>query len=500
MSKKRPRDYDDKLFEILNMTDKLELVSVTSLSGFIFKVTTREKIPKSYIMKIVVLVPSYFEKNQRLIKCTKLVESLKYMEKITAKEADFKDESEIQNYIYNESRRGGRPAICPRIDYAVIYKSDILKEFLSLLDNKNKNSYWFLNYSPFQSALVIDSEIDSVIKCLLFYSSNKFFDENKKDYFFRLGIILMDEIPQTVTLGDFINSYKYNNDDDNDHDNNDDNNDDDDDDNDDINSAFSNIYYQLIYLFVIIGVINFDMYMENALVYFLNNDIKTILIDFGRSSGLTNMSDDKFLTVDEKMYINEIRDKLIKEFDKILFTRKTRISYGKKDKQEKQEKQSKINFIMKTMNILNILCWAIYRRNDNDTNKTIHQMDWFQPIQEVTYFMNETELKFLDDNDRFGYEFELIKNGERIDHLINYLIEKKDYTPDDGIPLKAFDILESSYKTISTDNNKYEMLPIKEKGGGAKKTSKTKRKYKKKIYIKSGKKRSCRKHKRTHIK
>jgi len=47
MSKKRPRDYDDKLFEILNMTDKLELVSVTSLSGFIFKVTTREK--KIYI-------------------------------------------------------------------------------------------------------------------------------------------------------------------------------------------------------------------------------------------------------------------------------------------------------------------------------------------------------------------------------------------------------------------------------------------------------------------
>ena len=93
----------------------------------------------------------------------------------------------------------------------------------------------------------------------------------------------------------------------------------------------------------------------------------------------------------------------------------------------------------------------------------------------------------------------VIKNGERIDNLINYLIEKKDYTPDDGIPLKAFDILESSYKTISTDNNNYVMLPIEEKGGGAKKTSKTKRKYKKKIYIKSGKKRSCRKHKKTHI-
>jgi len=118
--------YSDTLFEILNMADKLELVSVTSLSGFIFKVTTREKIPKSYIMKIVVLVPSHFEKNQRLIKCTELVKSLKYMEKITAKEADFKDESEIQNFIYNESRRGRRPAICPRIVYSVIYKSDIL--------------------------------------------------------------------------------------------------------------------------------------------------------------------------------------------------------------------------------------------------------------------------------------------------------------------------------------------------------------------------------------
>jgi hypothetical protein len=405
--------YSDTLFEILNMADKLELVSVTSLSGFIFKVTTREKIPKSYIMKIVVLVPSHFEKNQRLIKCTELVKSLKYMEKITAKEADFKDESEIQNFIYNESRRGRRPAICPRIVYSVIYKFDILKEFLSLLDNKNrkplnKNSYWFLNYSPFQSApvidSVIDSEIDSVIKCLSIYSNNKFFDEKKEGYFFRLGIILMDEIPETVTLGDFIHYYKYNNDDDDD-------GGDDDNNEDNINSAFSNIYYQLIYLFVIIGVINFDMYMENALVYHLKNkpnDIKTILIDFGRSSGLTNMSDDNFLTVDEKIYINEIRDKLIKEFDIILHPIKRRRSYKAGEQEEDIEKnKSKINFIMKTMNILNILCWAIYRRNDNDTNKTIHQMDWFEPIQEVTDFMNQTELKFLDDNDRFGYEFEL---------------------------------------------------------------------------------------------
>jgi len=385
-----------------------------------------------------------------------------------------------------------------------------VKEFLSLLDNKNrkplnKNSNWFLNYSPFQSApvidSVIDSEIDSVIKCLSIYSTNKFFDEKKQGYFFRLGIILMDEIPETVTLGDFIHYYKYNNDDDDD----DDDGGDDDNNEDNINSAFSNIYYQLIYLFVIIGVINFDMYMENALVYHLKNkpnDIKTILIDFGMSSGLTNMSDDNFLTVDEKMYINEIRDKLIKEFDIILHPIKRRRSYkaGEQEEEDIEKNKSKINFIMKTMNILNILCWAIYRRNDNDTNKTIHQMDWFEPIQEVTDFMNQTELKFLDDNDRFGYEFELIKNGERIDILINYLIEKKDYTPDDGIPLKAFDILESSYKTISTDNNIYVMLPIEEKGGGAKKTSKTKRKYKTKIYIKSGKKRSCRKHKRTHIK
>lgn len=108
-------------------------------------------------------------------------------------------------------------------------------------------------------------EIKGVIACLLYYFNNEFYNE-EEPYFFRLGIILMDEIPKCVTFYEF--TYDNNNND------------------NDKNLAYSYIYYQLIYLFLIIGVINFDMHMDNALVYSDNGTIKTTLIDFGKGDNL----------------------------------------------------------------------------------------------------------------------------------------------------------------------------------------------------------------------
>lgn len=438
---KTTRRHYDKLFEILNMTDKLELISASSLTGFIFKVTTNES--KSYIIKIVVLAPNEQDKSISLTNCTTTVKSLQNRKKITETEKDFKYEGEIQNIIYNESRRGDRNSICPRVVYSVIYKCDISKDFLTLLDsinNINKKSTLF-SFNSFRST----PEIKSVIDCLLYYFTNKFNNKEGEEYFFRLGIILMDEIPKCVTF------YKFT------YDNNNSEN--------DKNLAYSNVYYQLIYLFLIIGKINFDMHMDNALVYSNNNTIKTTLIDFGIVGDL-NDNNSNYLSLGEKVYINIIRGQLGDELFIIMFE-----DYGSIDPEYKKldpehvaiyQKQSKINFIMKTMNILNIICWAVNRRDyDYDINKpTIHQMNWFKPIPEVITYMEDTSNRIDYDDDDNEYEYESI-DAMKMKDIIDLLMNKRDYTSiDNRIPEESFNILDINYRTTSTNFNNYKMSPI----------------------------------------
>jgi len=303
----------------------------------------------------------------------------------------------------------------------------------------------------------------------------------------------MDEIPQCVTFYEFIDDLNNSI--------------------DDKNHAYSNIYYQLIYLFLIIGVINFDMHRDNALVYRDNGTIKTELIDFGWCDNLTTTEkDSEYLKIYEKNYINTIREKLKDELNNIIFS-KTRT----------QENQSKINFIMKTMNILNIICWTSNRRERNIINKTQHQINWFEPIPEVTQFMHDTENVFnTNDDDDEGVQYETIDETDRVGILIKYLMEKDDYINTYGIPLKAFDLLKSNFMTNSTAYNSYTIPPIEEKGSdstaynsytispieekgsdctlsGGKKTRKTKRKYNTKSCIKSGKK-TCKSKRKTQRK
>jgi len=503
------RTYYDKLFELLNKTDKLELVSASSLTGFIFKVTTNEVKPKSYIMKIVVLEPNNTDKRISLSHCIDTVHSLNNEKKITETEYDFKYEGEIQEYIHNKSIISERQSICPSIDYAVIYKKNISNDFLTLLKNINNTNN---TQSGFNILSNSSPEIKEVIDCLLFYFTNKFNNEKREEYFFRLGIILMDEIPNCVTFYDFIHN----------------NNNDDDDNNDDKKLAYSYIYYQLIYLFLFIGIINFDMHMDNALVYFDMKDdgkIKSKLIDFGRVDDLNDRNNNKYLSSGEKAYINLKREDLKEEVLNIMFPKK-----------ESYTDQDKINFIMKTMNIINIICWAVNRKNYNYNRPTIHQMDWFKPIPNAIEYM-----VYMVDSIKNGVNTDKSIDGGPMTGLIKILMEKKDYSTTDinnVDPKKSFDILERNTKTISTNNMNPKYREIKEIGSnviksdpvcknygdddngdndgicvimGGKKTRKSKRKYNTKFYIKSGKKskiktkrksqkKSSRKTKKTHAK
>ena len=481
---KKTRTYYDKLFEILDKTDKLELVSASSLTGFIFKITTNEVKPKSYIMKIVVLAPNDTDNRISLFHCIDTVPPLNNEKKITETEYDFRYEEKIQKYIYHNSIAGNRAPICPKVTHSVIFGKNISNDFLTLLLNTIENSH--------------NSEAKSVIDCLLFYFNKKSTNDS-----FRLGIILMDEIPNCVTFYDFIHNNK----------------------NSEIDKnnkimAYSYIYYQLIYLFLFIGKINFDMHMDNALVYSDNNTIKTTLIDFGRIDDLNDPNNNGYLLPYEKTYINTIREQLTSELFIIMFEDYGNIDPEYKNLDEKHlaiyQKQSKINFIMKTMNILNIICWAVNRRDyDYGIDRpTVHQMNWFKPIPEVIAYMKDISNRIDYDDDDNEYEYESIdEKNENMKNIIENLMKKTEYDINASAnPEVSFDILEENTKTISTKNMNPKYAPIAEIGTtviknepvcknydddgdddmcvimGGRKTRKSKRKYKAISYSKSGKK------------
>jgi hypothetical protein len=406
--KPKPNDFLLNILENGNAT--IELISVYSKMGFIFKLSYNGK---SYIMKIVVLSDSKY----LLSKCTQMVESLKDKKsyKVTQIENDFVYESEIQNFINNQSKRGGRTPICPEVIYAKIYDNRLSQHFLSLLKNNN-------------------TEINSVFECLQYYFNQRFRDDqdNNNKPHFKLGIILMSEIENGIV---FANVSVNNN-----------------------NSIIvdNHIYSQIIYLFLIIGIINFDMHPGNALVSGLETgNIETQLIDFGESVYLDNNVDDSYLYASEKIYINEIRQDLKKELDNIVFPKKTTTITTITTIEE-----AKINFIMKTMNIINLLAWIVNQRKRNYKDVLEHQMDWFVPVGIVTIFMKTSIYIFKKKEATINSATinSATINSKNLGNIITNLMNNE-FVANNSY-LKAFELLENIYKTKNTRNNTYRNEPV----------------------------------------
>lgn len=395
--KPNPNDFLLNILE--NDNTVIDLISASSLSGFIFKISNNEK---SYIMKIIVL--SDVEK-QLLGKCMKLLPSLsrRKRKKITEIKKDFVYESEIQNFINNESKRGGRTPICPGVIYTKIYDNHLSQHFLKLLRNKSTSNN--------------NTEINSVFECLQYYFSevtrNTLDQYNKTHY--KLGIILMPEIENSIVLGNVADA--------------------------ELKIADNHIYSQIIYLFLIIGIINFDMHKRNMLVSNKDGIITTKLIDFGKVDNLNKIENSSFLYANEKIYINGIRADLMNELNDIVF-------------EDTTTNETKHNFILKTMNIINLLCWIHNKREYNYENVLEHQMDWFVPVGSINLFkkLNYNTFKEKKETinfDNLNYE---IKNLD----LHNY-----NYKEDDNY-VQAFELLKNNYVTINTKGNTYTNLPVVE--------------------------------------
>jgi hypothetical protein len=356
-------------------------------------------------MKIVVL--SDVEK-KILGKCMQLVPSLnrRKRRKVTEVKKDFVYESEIQTFINNESKRGGRTPICPAVLYTKIYDNHLSQHFLKLLRNKTVTNN--------------NTEINSVIECLQYYFNEAFrnaLDQYNKTHY-KLGIILMPEIENSITLGKVADE--------------------------ELNIIDNHIYPQIIYLFLIIGIFNFDMHEGNMLVSNKNGIITTKLIDFGKVDNLNVIEDSPLLYANEKKYINEIRDTLKNELDNIVF----------KNDNIPNIEQTKHNFILKTMNIINLLSWIINKRKYSYENILEHQMDWFVPIDGIDDFMS---INF----NLFEQNMETV-NSNNLSRIIYYLLQYNYNFVEDNNYLQAFERLKTNYVTIDTRSNTYRTMPVEE--------------------------------------
>ena len=438
------------LLKMLENNDtKIELISTGSLSGFIFKISNNVK---SYIMKILVLTDT---EKQLLENCMDSIPSLlkdtnkKFTNKntgekftlftkrskVTELKKDFIYESEIQNFIYNESIRGDRKPICPAVSYTKIYDNALSIHFLKKLREKTTDTVDVLIngvlFNPrelkFTEIKKMFNEKNGVFNCLQSHLSNP-------EY--KIGIILMPEFENSITLSKIPAKELY--------------------------MVDNSIYWQIIYLFLIVGVINFDMHEGNILVSIVNEGqphkgsrissspdvnakqskiITTKLIDFGKADKLINSEDGVFLSADEKKYINEIRAILQTELDEISFDTSA-------------NNETKHNFIMKTMNIINLLCWIVNKRKFVFSTPKGHQMDWFEPIVNISDFM-------------VAYHNVYEQNSETINATnLNRIIELlRNYDYNNVIEnnyAESFELLKKNYITESTGSNTYTSIPVEE--------------------------------------
>jgi len=288
--------------------------------------------------------------------------------KATESEVSFFEEAKLQNEIWTKSIAGGRPEICPSIANLSLFDNLQSITLLELLKSKPEGSRL-----PRRPTLnhIFDYLLDLI--------------RHHADY--GIGVIVMPKVVDSVTFGDFYFDIP---------------------DGEKLGAAFSNLSgpipttsilkrmimsedlrdqanielkANILRLFIDIGVIHFDLHDNNALVYITpSEEIKCLIIDFGRASFIGSRVGDEHLTYDEKRDL--LRDKDI-FFDELFEI-------------EHEDDHLKTEYILKVLDFIFKL--------DNEINQQLYfysksdsfQMDWIQrypPTSQIPLHIYNTLLE-----------------------------------------------------------------------------------------------------------
>ena len=335
------------VYDMINSdSGNLQLLTYKSLKGFMITVNvidndseyltlnSNNKFMKpvtSFILKFAIITPN----NDTSLPHYKTIS------KSSESQDSYFEEAKLQQNIWKKSISGGRPAICPPVANFSLFDNDNSERLLNFLRDKT------------------DSDTKDIFRYLLDYV-----EKNRNS---GIGVIVMPTIENSTTLSDFIrkpNETKFNgiviN-------------------NITKNSAKSHVSAQISRLFLDIGVIHFDLHAGNALIYITpTNEIKSLIIDFGRASNFMSDVDDDYLKKNEKELFQGMKD----EFFNSLF-----------DVVNKND-DDKIEFII---SLLDNIAYVDHTKNQekfNYSDKKAYQMDWYRdyPKNNKKVVMNAFEI------------------------------------------------------------------------------------------------------------
>lgn len=261
------------VFDMLQNPDsKIKLLTYASLTGFMIEMnlsdsisryltmgsgTRFNKIVNNYIFKFAVLsdtsarIPNYKEKN-----------------KICEKRINYFNEAKTQQSIWEMSIRGGKEEICPSVANFSIFSNTESKKLLKFLIKK--------------------SEADQDVKDIFLYLNSLILNTSKS---YEIGVILMPKVNDSISVYEFMKSGPLE---------------------EDVHKVYANFIAQTVRLFVEVGIIHFDLHLNNALIYNdTNGNFKCLIIDFGRVSNILDDKSDTYLTIAAKETLRIERDNIM---------------------------------------------------------------------------------------------------------------------------------------------------------------------------------------------
>ena len=323
------------IYDMINSpSSSLELLTYRSLKGFMITLNISPEETEylglygvqftkpitSFILKFAVITPNNDQSLPVFKKIKKSSES---------KDSYF-NEAKLQQQTWKKSISGGRPEICPPVANFSLFDNSNSKDLLAFLQTKTSGT--------------LKPIVDYLLNCITSNSQ------------YGIGVISMPKVEMSDTFGNFIDSpknsnfygIKVNN--------------------ETKNDVYASVSSKIVRLFIDIGVIHFDLHSGNALVYKSNdNQINSLIIDFGRASNITNNIGDEYLTIVEK--------------DKILNDKKTcydelfKIGYDAPDDKKVKFITTVLDYISNEDHEKN---QAIFQFSDRDR----YQMDWYENIRD----------------------------------------------------------------------------------------------------------------------
>lgn len=345
---------------------ELKILTYSSLKGFIFTLTVSKtdseyltfggtkfiKPVTSFILKFAIMTP----KNDTPL------DDYKDRYKLSESNHSYIEEAQLQQQIWKSSILGNKPELCPSVANFSLFDNNNSKELLAFLQRQNTTTET-QDVFTYLSTQINKSEGNEI------------------------GVIVMPNVENSTTFKDFLRKTNFNG----------------------INvdaelknKAYAYVIAQIARLFIDIGVIHYDLHLENVLIYSApGKTIKSVLIDFGKASDIQTDVTKKPKT---RLQVNKRLSRL--ELKEQLYNKIFDLTINTPDK--------KNEFILETLD---------YIASTYPPDR--HQMDWWKDVRtnnDITTMAFDTLTQMFTNNDggRMGLSRKRLTEYEKQGHFLNF--------------------------------------------------------------------------------